>query len=269
MLHLHAISTLIEMIKKLKVKIFSSFMLLVLMLLIAGLMSIWELSKMNDSFSDVIDNNYQSIEHALNVIDALEREDSGILMVYLGNVDEGIRVINSGDSTIAKSMIEIKKNATEEGEEGVIENFELEYESYFALLNSAINKKSSNEEADYRNLHNQFAKTKKEVNFLMELNQISMYSKAREMHERLYQAMMPGIVSIILAIVFALLLNFFISRYFVDPLHKLISATQSYKPPLANLNVDINSEDELKTLQIEINNLIRRILSYYKSGKSE
>ena len=47
-------------------------MLLVFMLLIAGVMSIWELNKMNDSFRDVIDNNYQSIEHALNVIDALE-----------------------------------------------------------------------------------------------------------------------------------------------------------------------------------------------------
>lgn len=244
-------------------------MLLVLMLLIAGLMSIWELSKMNNSFSDVIDNNYQSIEHALNIIDALEREDSGILMVYLGKLEEGARVVNSGDSTIAKSMIEIKKNATEEGEEGVIGNIEMEYEIYYSLLKSVINKKSANEEIEYRNLHKQFTKTKREVNFLMELNQTSMYSKAREMHERLYQTMMPGIVSIILAIVFALLLNFFISRYFVDPLHKLISATQSYKPPLANLNVDIKSEDELKTLQMEINNLIRRILSYYKSDKPE
>lgn len=244
-------------------------MLLVLMLLIAGLMSIWELSKMNNSFSDVIDNNYQSIEHALDVIDALEREDSGILMVYLGNVDEGVRVINSGDSTIAKSMIQIKKNATEEGEERVIKNIESEYEVYYALLNSAINKKLDNDEVEYRSLHEQFTKTKKEVNLLMELNQTGMYSKAREMHERLYQTMMPGIVSIILAIVFALLLNFFISRYFVEPLHKLISATQNYKPPLHNLNVDIKSEDELKTLQMEINNLIRRMLLYYKSDKSE
>ena len=97
-------------------------MLLVFMLLIAGLMSIWELRKMNDSFSDVIDNNYQSIEHALKVIYALEREDSGILMVYLDNKDEGMAVINLGDSTIEKSMIQIKKNATEPGEETVIKN---------------------------------------------------------------------------------------------------------------------------------------------------
>ena len=118
------------MIKKMKVKIFSSFMLLVSMLLIAGLMSIWQLRKMNNSFSDVIDNNYQSIEHALKVIYALERQDSGILMLYLGNVDEGVTVLNSAESIIAKSMIEIKKNATEPGEDDVIKNIEREYKAY-------------------------------------------------------------------------------------------------------------------------------------------
>ncbi|HUI32854.1 MAG TPA: MCP four helix bundle domain-containing protein [Dysgonamonadaceae bacterium] len=248
-----------------KVKIFSSFMLLVFMLLIAGLMSIWELRNMNNSFSDVIDNNYQSIEHALKVIYALEREDSGILMVYLGDGSKGLSVIHAADSTIQKSMIEIKKNATEKGEEGVIKNIESEYRTYSALLDSAILNKTGTNEMVYKTLHNQFIKTKTEVNFLMELNQTSMYSKATEMHNRLYQTMMPGIVSIILAIIFALLLNFFISRYFVTPLHKLIDATKNYKPPLTNLNVTINSEDELKTLKIEIDNLIRRVLSYCKS----
>ena len=242
-------------------------MLLVFMLLIAGMMSIWELRKMNNSFSDVIDNNYQSIKHALKVIYALEREDSGILMIYLGNVEEGMAVINSADSTISLSMIEIKKNATEPGEDKVIAKIELEYKTYFTLLDSVISHKLNTEDLVYKGLHNQFIKTKNDVNHLMELNQTSMYGKATEMHSQLYQAMMPGIVSIVLAIVFALLLNFFISRYFVGPLHKLIESTRNYKPPLPNLNVDIKSEDELKTLQLEINSLIRRILSHYNQNK--
>lgn len=152
------------MIKKLKVKIFSSFMLLVFMLLIAGVMSIWELSKMNDSFRDVIDNNYQSIEHALNVIDALEREDSGILMVYLGKNEEGSRLIHAADSTIARSMIDIRKNVTEKGEERVIRNIDLEYKTYSALLDSIISKKPT-EEIEYLSLHDQFMNTKRRLYF--------------------------------------------------------------------------------------------------------
>ncbi len=253
------------MIKKLKVKIFSSFMLLVLMLLIAGAMSIWELNKMNNLYNNVIDHNYLSIEHALNVTHALEREDSGILMLFLGNRDEGVRVINSADSTIALSMIEIKNNATELGEEALIENIEDQYKIYSKLLDSLVTNNVGNDRAVYEVLHNQFTKTKKAVSNLMELNQSNMYSKANEMHHKLYQTMMPGIVSIILAIIFALLLNFYISHYFVNPLNKIITATQNYIPPASNLQVDIKSEDELKTLQLEINSLIRRIQSHTKS----
>lgn len=252
------------MIKKLKVKIFSSFMLLVLMLLIAGVMSIWELNKMNSSFTNVIDNNYLSIEHALKVSYALEREDSGILMHFLGDIDEGANVINSADSTISASMIEIKRNATEPGEEALIKTIEEEYTKYFALLDSVTNHNVENQKLAYENVHSQFTKTKKAITNLMELNQTSMYAKANEMHLKLYQTIMPSIVSIILAIVFALLLNFYISHYFVNPLNKLIDATKNYIPPASNLKVDIKSEDELKTLQLEINNLIRRILSYNK-----
>ena len=228
-------------------------------------MSIWELRKMNDSFSDVIDNNYQSIEHALKLIDALEREDSGILMLYLGETDRGTTEINSAHSTITLSITEIKNNVTEPGEDKLIENIESEYQTYFALLDSVESNKAGSEELAYKKLHNQFKETKKAVTLLMELNQISMYSKANEMHNSLYQTMMPGIISIVSAIIFALLLNFFISHHFVNPLNKLIKATQNYKPPLANLSVEIKSEDELKTLQLEINNLIRRILSFNKS----
>ncbi|NLZ95690.1 MAG: hypothetical protein GX921_07705 [Bacteroidales bacterium] len=48
-------------------------------------------------------------------------------------------------------------------------------------------------------------------------------------------------------------------------MNKIITATQNYIPPSNNLEVNIKSEDELKTLQLEINSLIRRLQSYYKT----
>lgn len=257
------------MIKKLKIKILFSFMLLVVMLIIAGVMSIWELNKMNNSYSNVIENNYLSINHALKIIHALEREDSGILMLFLDNKEEGVRVINSADSALHLSMIEVKQNATEPGEKALIERIENEYNTYHSLLQNVISNNINNEQTTYEKLHTQFSKTKKTVTNLMELNQSSIYSKVNEMHSTLYQTIMPSIVSIIIAIIFALLLNFYISHYFVNPLNKLIEATQSYRPPSSNLKIDIKSEDELKTLQLEINSLIRRIKSYNKSTKWE
>ena len=125
---------------------------------------------MNNLYSNVIDHNYRSIEHALKVTHALEREDSGILMLFLGNREEGVSVIESADSTIALSMIEIEKNATEPGEEALIEIIEYEYKTYSRLLDSVITNNVGNDRAVYKSLHSQFTKTKKTVTNLMELN---------------------------------------------------------------------------------------------------
>lgn len=70
--------------------------------------------------------------------------------------------------------------------------------------------------------------------------------------------MMPGIVSIVAAIVFALLLNFFISEYFINPINRLINGVKSYYPEMGRIDAKINLQDEIKTLESEINNLIIR-----------
>ena len=83
------------MLKSLRAKIFSSFMLLVLMLVIAGIMSIIEFNKVGVSIKNVMDDNYKSIEQTKQMLDALEREDSGLLMYLMGNREMGSQTINT------------------------------------------------------------------------------------------------------------------------------------------------------------------------------
>lgn len=71
--------------------------------------------------------------------------------------------------------------------------------------------------------------------------------------------MMPGIVSIVAAIVFALLLNFFISEYFINPINRLIDGVKSYYSEKGRIDAKINLKDEIKALEDEINNLIGRL----------
>lgn len=75
------------MIKSLKIKIVLSLSLLILMLMAAGVMSILDFKKIGNSVDTVLKNNYQSIESAKKMLDAVEREDSGILLWLIGNKD--------------------------------------------------------------------------------------------------------------------------------------------------------------------------------------
>ena len=83
------------MIRSLKIKILLSLSLLILMLMAAGIMSILEFRKIGDSVDSVLKNNYQSIESAKRMTDALEQADRGILFWIIGDRDFGIKTFHN------------------------------------------------------------------------------------------------------------------------------------------------------------------------------
>ncbi|MDO5663851.1 MAG: MCP four helix bundle domain-containing protein [Bacteroidia bacterium] len=250
------------MLKSLRAKIFSSFVLLVLMLVIAGIMSIIEFNKVGVSIKNVMDNNYKSIEQTKYMLDALEREDSGLLMYLMGNREQGSQTIDYAYSAIQNAIKIARNNITEKDEGKYIDNVTKEYEKFHFSVKQTTDtsEKFTLEEKNEIYLQNQqlFFATKKTINELMQLNQDGIYKQTDTMKENAKRAMMPGIVSIVAAIVFALLLNFFISEYFINPINRLIDGVKSYYPEKGRIDAKINLQDEIKTLESEINNLIIR-----------
>lgn len=77
--------------------------------------------------------------------------------------------------------------------------------------------------------------------------------------------MMPGIVSIFAAIIFSMVLIFFISRFFVQPIHQLKNAVDAYKPKDYVVGASITHTEEFQQLEESINGLILKL----KKEKSE
>lgn len=251
------------MFKSLKVKIFSSFMLLVLMLVIAGIMSLIESNKVGLSITNVMENNYKSIEQAKNMLDALEREDSGLLMYLMGNRETGSQTIDNAYSAIENALKIARNNITEKDEEKYIDNVIKEYERFHISVKQTTgnSEELTLEQKNEIYLLNQqlFFSAKKSINELMLLNQDGVYEQTDTMKANSKRAMMPAIISIVAAIVFALLLNFFISEYFINPINRLINGIKTYYPEMGRIDAKISLNDEIKTLESEINNLIARL----------
>jgi len=238
-------------------------MLLVLMLVIAGIMSIIEFNKVGVSIKNVMDDNYKSIEQTKHMLDALEREDSGLLMYLMGNREMGSQTINMAYSAIQDAIKIARNNITEKDEDKYINNIIKEYEEFHTSVKQTTDtsEQLTLEEKNEIYLQNQqlFFAAKKSINELMQLNQDGIYKQTDLMKENSKRAMMPAIVSIVAAIVFALLLNFFISEYFINPINRLINGVRSYYPEMGRIDAKINLKDEIKSLEDEINNLIIRL----------
>ena len=236
---------------KIKIKILAGFFLIILMLLIAGLMSVYEFSRVSKSVSALIDDNYKTIEACKSMLEAVEREDSGVLLLVSGHWKEGRNILEAADSMFYSAIIIAKNNITEENEDKYIEKIEESYLEYKAKWETPIvgTNKENNISWYFTDLHAAFIAVKFELEALMTLNQDSMYKEATQLKEQVYRAMMPGIVAIISALIFLVIFNFFISKYFVNPIEKLIYSLKNHTIYTQKFDGNIISNDELKELE--------------------
>lgn len=246
----------------LKLKIFASFMLLVTMLAIAGTISIMEFRWLGNSVHGLIQDNYKSIEASKTMIEALEREDSGILLLMLGEWEHGRQIINSADSAFLIALKTTENNLTEKNEEQYIHEIDSSYQLFKGHWERPIvdTDKQGNIAWYKDDVHKLFLSTKEKVNNLMTLNQTKMYTEVSILKEKSKRAIMPGIVSIIAALVFSIILNFFINRYFVKPISEIADAINNYRIGEQKLNTNITSKDEIKKLENSINELLQKLV---------
>ncbi|MCF6241471.1 MAG: MCP four helix bundle domain-containing protein [Bacteroidales bacterium] len=249
--------------KTLKLKIYLSFLLLIAMLAVAGVVSIYEFHKLSDNLQSLIEDNYKTIKEAKNMVESLEREDSGVLLLMMGEWENGRTIIDSADNTFKKAFDIVKNNITEAGEDKYIINIKNKYEVYKKeWLLPVVGTSKQNDIVWYKNnVHQKFLDVKEAVNSLIILNEESMHDTASTIKDKAHRAIMPGIVSIIAALIFSLMLSFFITRYFVHPIEQLVQAVKFYEPNQKLLNSNISSNDEIKQLEQSINNLLVRLVN--------
>lgn len=246
---------------KIKVKILTGFLLIIVMLALAGAMSIYEFSRIGKSVNQLIEENYKTIEASKSMIRALEREDSGVLLLLSGKWEKGHSILNSADSLFNAALNVAKNNITEKDEDKYIIHIEESYSKFKSTwIGSNLGlKKKNNIDWYLTEVHENFLKAMIDVEALMDLNQQSLYEEATSIKNQSVRAIMPGIVAIASALVFLLIFNFFIRIILVRPIQKLISSVSSFHAHSTNFSADISNNDELKVLEIEILKLTQRL----------
>ncbi len=230
------------------------------MLLVAGIMSIIEFSSISSSVQKLLDDNYKSVNASKEMIEALEREDSGILMLLLGQWDEGRYTLTSADSVFLKAFAVAKTNITIENEAMLVENVEERYTIFKDKWEKPIvgTEKQGNINWYTHEVHPAFIDAKAAVKELMTLNDKTMYHTSMSLKNRSRRAIMPGIVAIISAILFAFMFNFFVNLYVVNPIVSLTNGIKNYLQYGKKIRTEVETNDELVELSNSVISLINR-----------
>jgi len=246
-----------------RIKILSGFLVLSLMLLIAGLWSIHELNSIGSSVQSILDDNYRSIHAAKVMKEAIEREDSAILLLLLGRWEEGRTILASADSIFEAKINFAIKNITVPGEQKYLEPIRLKYEAYKKLWERPIvdTNKEGNLDWYFKDVHKAFKSLKESINELINLNDKMMYQTATDLENRANRAMMPGIVAIISALIFTFIFSYLVNYSIVSPIIRITDRIKKFRENRTPFNVKIESKDEIHHLAEEIEHLCLSIKS--------
>lgn len=97
---------------------------LMLFILIWAFVNLRELGQASDA---ILRENYRSILASENMVYALERQDSAILLIFLGFEDEGWKQFRENEGQFFQWLGRAKDNITIEGEDKIVNAIETGY----------------------------------------------------------------------------------------------------------------------------------------------
>jgi HAMP domain-containing protein len=242
-------------------KILSGFLLLVLMLATAGLWSVYELSATRATVQSMLDDNYRSIEAANSMLAALQRLDSGSLLLLLGSSEEGQRMMDSADSSFAHQLTIASANITVPGETACLSEIRQRYTAYRSRWTELESIATSQAQLDWYSseLHQAYLRTRDAVADLEKMNSKSMYESASLLRERTRRSVMPGIIAVVAALLFTLMFHFLLNAYVLRPIMLIRRGIKEFEERGQDFTVQIPTRDELADLAGSIRQLCTNV----------
>ncbi len=255
------------MVWTLRKKIFIGYgitLVLMVLILVWAFINLWQLGQASDA---ILKENYKSILAAENMVYAIERQDSAILLVFAGYEEQGWKQFRENESEFFQWLARAKDNITVEGEETIVKNIETGYSSYLqhVVELKSISIGSPRKTATYYHeaILPAFLSVRNTCIRLREINQENMFKvsdRARYIAKRAIWSMATiGIAAVGIGIGFSLLL----SNLLTKPVRQMVEATHKIAEGNYDIQISAYSSDELGHLAEEFNSMTEKLKGFH------
>lgn len=258
------------MIRTLKGKISVLFLSLVVLIAIVGTTASVNLFNLSRSIDGLMISNYKSINSATKMMEAIERQDSAVLIYINVDTQKGKKFFTDNNEEFLKWYNVNANNVTEKGEKDVVETIKVSYTNYVELFLDLQEIRSQQGATKANEFYNtkimlDFIDIKNELKKLSLLNEKSMF-RSKDMATENARNSMYLVLGIS---IFAIFGGFAVSRFFTNrflmPITLLTQNMKSIKAGDLNQQANINTKDEIGELSVEFNNMTKRLQQYEQS----
>jgi two-component system, NtrC family, sensor histidine kinase KinB len=237
---------------------------LMVLILVWAFVNLRDLGQASDA---ILRENYRSILAAENMVYGLERQDSAILLIFLGFEEEGWKQFRENEGQFFQWLARAKDNITIEGEDRIVNSIETEYTAYLQLVSEirpiSISGSRRTAALYHETILPAFLQIRTLCIRLREINQETMYKasdRAGFLAQRaIWSVALIGIAAVGIGIGFSL----FLSILLVRPVQQMMQATQKISAGNYDVEISTKSRDELGLLTQEFNSMALKLRAFH------
>ena len=244
---------------------------LLLIILIIGIQSIIQLTRLGVSIDVILRENYRSVIACQEMKEALERMDSGILFTLLGYSQEGTEFIRKNESVFEKALQTELNNITLPGEGEKAAHVQELFRQYRKILKTAENPETplaERQQIYFTQLFPLFQEIKTTAGQILDMNQQNMSdandrarSKAASSRKYMYILLLAGAVVAAGFVIFT-------EKWILRPIHRLIRSAEEIKSGNLDLVVPVESKDEVGRLSEAFNAMAEGLREIRRSDQA-
>lgn len=240
-------------------KIFSGFVILGVVLLLSGIIAIYEFVNMRNRVAQVVTDNVTSINSASLLLKVTDEYNFGLLKsmgdtgaAAIPNIQEDTRFVDNLTQAVNKYSNLKERNMAD----SVI----FAYTAYIHVMKEAPyiwqGEYQSKRSWYFNRLYPVYMKLRGYIQQLMLLSQESLAESSQNLSHSFYRTLMPCVVAVGVGIVLVILFNYFINLYFIKPILSITKGISNYVMYRKSYTVHLESDDEIQELNQNITELV-------------
>ena len=257
-------------IKTLKSKIATIYVFLVLVIVMIGLLSSFNVYKLSGEIDGLMTNNYKSIDASTKMTEKIETQDKAILKYIAFQNKNSTDIIYTSNEEFYKWLNVEKSNITEVGEENVTNKISDDYLLFvksFSRLQDYQSTHSISENIKFYDLQVSPLVVKVKVNLvnLSKLNEKAMFNGKDTAKSNALSALYLILSISSLAAIIGLIISLIYTNKSLKPIYLLTETIKSVKEGEINKQAPVINQDEIGMLAQEFNNMTSRLYEFEQS----
>ncbi|MFW6001283.1 MAG: ATP-binding protein [Halanaerobium sp.] len=260
----------------LKIRTLKGKMLLgfaVMIIILAGVVgwSIYNFEILSSAINDIMVENYRSITASDSMVEAIERQDSALLLLIRAPDDSrGQEIFRRNEKEFYSWLARAEDNITIDGEEEILEKVNDDYLNFVSSFDNFYNAEAgTNETGERWEIYNEelqpaFMEIKEGIRELREINRQEMVDAQQNADSRTNQAIIYTIILALTVIIISLIFAFYLTKKILKPIKELGKGIKKVADRNFQQKVEVASEDEIGTLADEFNQMILKLKEYEK-----